>query len=308
VKRTEEVLMNLLTDEELARFRAFGYLLLEAESALGSMVSDLSREAEQVFDLVYPWHVEDHEKKLVIPMMSNEATPASVAFLENENLADTVEAILGPGVVTKPAKTTRFAGATGWHRDCYRGLSGIKLACYLERHLPGPVDFVVIPASHHRVVGDYVNGVVGIDRHDLFDAHAGMARAAVRNPRRTITAGIPTETVRVEPGQLLLFDLDLWHAVTATGGRLHWGVTFLSRPQESASLEDTVAHLSEYLLEYREPYPEDRLTYFPDTWVAGTSGSRLASSLLDSGILGALEEFFPDRIPRAVPSAAGRRD
>ena len=286
----------LITPEEAAHFAAFGYTVVSAEG-LKVEVGAAIAEAAGRFAEVYPHHVDDREKKLVIPTMSDEFTPAGVRLLEHPALFEAVERILGPGFVTKPAKTTRFTGATGWHRDCYRGLRGVKFACYLEQHSPGPVEFVLVPGSHHRAIGEYVRSLLALDRRDLFSVDAGMGRVTSRDPTRTLAPHVPTQTLHLGPNRLLLFDLDLWHAVPTRASRLHWGVTFLAAPGSDDERAAVVAHLAEYLLEYDEPYPRDRLTYFPASWLAPHPGAAPARALQASGVLAALEARFPDRLP-----------
>jgi hypothetical protein len=284
----------MLTADERAHFEAFGYTVLAADD-LSSELDAALAEAARCFDEVYPGHTDDFKKKLVIPMMSDQFTPASLRFLQHPAMFETVQGILGPGFVTKPVKTTRFTGTTGWHRDCYRGLRGVKFTCYLEQHSPGPIQFVLVPGSHHAVIGEYVRSLLAIDRRDLFRAD-DMARVATRNPARTLPPHVPAQTLHLEPARLLLFDLNLWHAVPTRENRLHWGVTFLAAPADEHERADAVAHLAEYLAEYTEPYPQEKLTYFPSSWLVPDPTPPLARALHESGVLDGLESKFPDRV------------
>jgi hypothetical protein len=261
----------MLTDEELDFFRAFGYVVA-GDSALAAMAEPLHQESAQALRTAYP---DGPSGSLLLPAMSEATTPCSFTLTHDRRLLRCVRQLLGRDAIVKPAKITRFAKVTNWHRDCYMNLRGVKFAVYLGPPGEELVPFDVIPTSHEKAVRGY------IDR--LFERGTAM-RGAPRNPNRVMPSEIPTETLRLRHGQLLVFDLGLWHANLSPAERLQWAITFVAAPDSATARDDVVLHLAEFF-EYSRPYPREKFPYLPPSWERRESDSELYQAMDSSGVL-----------------------
>jgi hypothetical protein len=254
-----------LLERQTAYLAAFGYVVLPPDQ-LGSFGLDVRGLFGEV--LAAKKHVYSDapdNAKLMLPMMGDNA-PRSRRWALQGVLPQIAEELIGEVPVVKPAKMTRFSKPTMWHRDTYLGLAGYKMGMYIE---DDPVAFDLVAGSHHSCIGDF------LDRD--FGAAAKRPSADNRNPERVLSPDVPSTTLGLEPGSLLIFDLGLWHANLSSAGRLQWSVTYLGGGEDARKHQDLVDYLSEFT-EYQGTYPRESYPYLPESWVAGTDTSRLATA------------------------------
>ena len=256
------------TDQHIEFFKTFGYVTASIDM-FADVVPELDAESRRALADAYPV---DPGGSLLLPAMAG-ATPCSVALIDDERLAGFARRLLGPDVIVKPPKITRFGKPTNWHRDCYMQLGGVKAAVYFGDDQDRTIDFDVIPASHQGPIRQYVDRLYKRERRPVGEA---------RNPNRILPPEIPTHTVRLAPGQMLLFDLGLWHANLMAEQRLQWGLTYLPAPRQS--LDEAVQHLAEFF-EYDREYPRERYPYFPAAWERGDADSRVMEVMHESGVM-----------------------
>jgi len=260
----------MLTKMEIDFFHSFGYVVAHPDS-LASTLDRLDAECRQALSLAYP---DQPIGPLQLPAMSIK-TPTSVALVHEDALLRSVETLVGSGAILKPPKITRFSGATNWHRDCYMPLRGVKVAIYLFKNIEEVLTFNVIPASHTGPVRNYVDRLFGKER---------TKPGGLRNPNRELPPSVPTSVLELRRGNVLLFDLGLWHANLSPRERLQWGATFLVAPQDQRTVADTVSHLGEFF-EYSKPYPRTQFPYLPPEWEINATASPHAQALASSGVL-----------------------
>lgn len=269
----------MLTDREKDFFHTFGYAVA-GPTVLEDVVTELHAESERAIHRAYPTAP---ERTLLLPVMSERNTWCSLELTHDQRLLDTATALLGSEVVVKPPKVTRFSSPTNWHRDCYMPIAGVKFAVYFGE--PGStIPFDLIPTSHSGPVRSYVDRLFG-------RASTRRPSSTNRNPNRVLPSDVPSHTVRLAPGQLLMFDLGLWHANLLHEQRLQWAVTYLAAPKDEGSVENIALHLGEFF-EYSIPYPADAYPYFPDSWWSGESESVLCRTATKSGVLTRFAELY----------------
>lgn len=278
----------MLSDAQRDFFDAFGYAVVDADR-FHDVAPALETECERAIHRAYP---EDPGKTLLLPAMSERNSPRSLDLVHDPRLLDTATTVLGTRVVVKPPKITRFAVPTNWHRDCYMPLRGVKFAMYFGRN-DDRVPFDLIPGSHHGSVRDYVDRLFGMTA-------TRSPSSTNRNPHRRLPPEVPQQTVRLQPGRMLMFDLGLWHANLSPDRRLQWAVTYLAAPSDATEADQVALHLGEFF-EYAIPYPAAEYPYLPESWQRDETGSELYRAAQESGVWKRYDALFG----RARDRAAG---
>jgi hypothetical protein len=213
----------MLTDFDKARFATFGYtivrgLLRRAEAA--ALAGEINAAQRDAFGSRYGTPdggggIEGH----YLPMMADR-TPISAALVDDLRLFDTAESLLGGPVVPLPAEGVLYFGEAGWHFDDGIGITGLKLALYLEPLTAATGALRLLPLSHRPEV-----------RRPLERYRADHARARNTRERAEHMAAFPFCAAETEPGDAVIFDLHTWHASAGGRNRLAWTVEYLAVPQ-----------------------------------------------------------------------------
>lgn len=183
-----------LDDRQLRFFDAYGFLRIPGYMATEE-IALLRGEFEAALTAAYSHMPFDGTRRHWVPMMGA-MTPRLSSLLEDPRILGIAEQLYGD-VLPFMVDGNRYVGDTGWHPDTTAN-GGVKLFLYLE-----PVDgdsgaLRVIPGSHKKPLYD--------------DVHALLAD----HPIEAVT-DLPSYAVASEPGDLLLFNFDIWHA--SSGGR-----------------------------------------------------------------------------------------
>lgn len=259
------------TGQQLDFFRTFGYLTVSIDM-FADVMPELHAESARALTDAYPV---DPGGTLLLPAMS-EFTRCSVALVDDERIVTLARSLLEANVVVKPPKITRFGKATNWHRDCYMGLRGVKACVYFSDDPKQMVAFDLVPASHCSVVRDYLDRLFNRKR---------LPEGAARNPNRVLPPQVPKHTLQLLPGQMLFFDLGLWHANLMDEKRLQWGITYLPAPEDDEARATVVDHLAEFF-EYEQDFPRARYPYFPCAWETREADSPIMETMHSSGVMG----------------------
>lgn len=273
----------MLADSDIAIFDAFGYLVVACDDlreAIAGVERECTANLRAVFGTPESQVRAAAESRCYLPMMGERA-PASLALVEDRRVVGEARRLVRGPVVVKPAKVSMFVRPTPWHRDCSTGLRGVKCVFYLGSRT---IRLDVVPGSHRAPAGAAVELVLGERWRPWGSAP----------PNALSDAGIPVHSVAVEPGQVLVFDIALWHASAETAPRAQWAVSYLAAPISRERVPETARYVADFL---RKQLAYDRVAhpYFPPSWLAGTSESEPAIAFRESRVLAAYLEVWGDR-------------
>ena len=181
---------SALSEEQVRFFKAFGYLVLRQVFTSEEMAA-ISREVEQAMAQQYAHKPFDGSKRHWT-MMMDEETPLHASLLEDERFLKAARQLYGDDVLGVGTDANRYVGNTNWHPDTVSLLQyGIKFAFYLQPVGADSGALRVMPGSH---------------RFDLNDPLWGPAVRALPLEQ------VPAAVLAAEPGDVIGFDLRLWHA------------------------------------------------------------------------------------------------
>lgn len=193
--------MFKLTPQQVDFFETFGFLKLEA--ILAEDINWITDEFEAVFTERQVQH--DGTRRSCIAAFADQSERLC-SLLEHPVVHGAASSLLGDDFNYIGSDGNYYTGDTSWHSDGYHDVgSYLKIAFYLDRVTAATGALRVIPGSH----------LTAVRQHWL--SH---------NPGQSISlwgvhgSEIPSVALETQPGDLLMFNHNLWHA--AYGG-VHGG-------------------------------------------------------------------------------------
>ena len=190
---------TMLTDDQLAHWRTFGFLVLP-----GLFSTDEMDEIGREFDLVMDEELEGkpfdgQETKTVLWFVEQRPKLASLA--EDDRIYHKVEQILGTGVLWALSDGNYYVGDTQWHGGMGepRVLEHIKVAIYPDAVTEETGCLRVIPGSHHQEYQQHLKGL-----QPQYDDPGAT-------PFGVAGADVPAFPLESQPGDAVFFSENLWH-------------------------------------------------------------------------------------------------
>jgi hypothetical protein len=189
-----------------------------------------------------------------LPMMGDR-TPVSRALAVDERLTSLAELFLSRPPVPKPAKGILYRDASPWHQDSTDpDLAAVKVVAYLDPLTPRTGALQVLPGSHRAPWAD-----------DLRSYRARWPASEPFDEDRELRLW-PGLTLTTEPGDVIAFDVHLWHASLHGRDRWQWSVSYAGHPGAGADLTKLRAHIGSFSTE-GHTYDAAAYPYFDRSWL-----------------------------------------
>lgn len=184
----------MLTEQQIIHFQTFGFLVFRGVFT-PSELTTINAEFEGAMESAYRHAPYDGTRRHWVTMMRPE-TPFFAALLEDPRFCEVTEQLYGEDVFAVVSDANRYVGNTGWHPDhhadtavdCY----GVKFAYYLQPVGANSGALRVIPGSHKNPLHTELRQNMSKFGLDICD--------------------VPGYVCESEPGDVVAFDLRLWHA------------------------------------------------------------------------------------------------
>ena len=190
-------------------------------------------------------------------------TPISAALVDDPRLFDTAESFLGRAVVPLPAEGVLYIREAGWHFDDGIGITGLKLALYLEPLSAATGALRLLALSQRPEV-----------RRQLKCYRADHACAATTRALADQMAAFPFCPEKSEPGDAVIFDLHTWHASAGGRNRLAWTVDYLAVPHEAEARRRLLRYAADHHDQTGRGFDHHRYPLWRD-WIAPAGHNRL---------------------------------
>jgi hypothetical protein len=249
----------MLTDEQVDHHQTFGFVVLPGYLD-GPETAELGQELDRALRHGYGDHFGDREPAGGIdghwlPMMSRQRTPISLSLVEDPRFLGAARQLLDGPVLPTFAEGYLLFGEAGFHSDCGTGSQGVKFVAYLEPLTAATGALQLMPSSHHS---DFGAAVAAWDaRHRAMDAE-GLGRKL---------AGLPCAVAETQPGHVIAFDWDTWHASVGGRDRRQWTISYAQDPatsKEAGRLRDFLASLAP---DGDEPFDHDAYPCYDRHWL-----------------------------------------
>lgn len=203
----------VITPQQKNRFDLFGYLVFP------SLLIDRVQELRAAFDDVFaeaaaeiiPWeHVVHHNRPRQIMPAIVDKHPLLHALAHDSVVSSIIGSLLGEPFRLLGSDGNIYDCGTRWHTD----ITGLPYNCrnakaivYFDEMRAGEDAFRAIPGSHHHT-----------------DRFAKLLKKSIKTPEETVGLSIteiPCDEIPTRPGDLIVFDARIWHAVPYAGKRRH---------------------------------------------------------------------------------------
>jgi phytanoyl-CoA dioxygenase PhyH len=252
-----------INQQQLAHFEAFGFVVLRRlldDREVATLTGEVTRELGEAFGGIGTDTDPDGTGGIrgdYLPLSVNR-TPLSQALIADDpRLFQGSAALLGvPTVPTAPIATC-FASNAGWHTDQGPDVGGVKFLIHLEPRTAADGALRVVPGSHDPAFGRRLRAYWS------------------RDPGSQGFEGWPVPAVVLEtsPGDVIAFDLHLFHSSAGGDKRLAWTIEYLpwpglGDPDRLRAVRDLVVDA----VEFDEGFDKERWPAWRE-WAAGTRGA-----------------------------------
>lgn len=253
----------MFSHQVISQFRAFGYAVIPG-LLTASEVAQLRTEVTRSIQTAFGGVGTDADgvgggiRGDYLPLSVDRA-PLSQALMADDERFYQGSVVLtgGPTVPTVPLATC-FTSNAGWHNDDGTEIGGVKFLAHLEPRRAATGALRVIPGTHDPAFRRRVEGYFGQD------------------PGRQGFAPWPAPAVVLEtdPGDVIAFDLHLFHSSVGGDKRLAWTIEYLPWPglADAARLAATRNAVRDIVDYDHEGYDRDVWPTWRE-WAAGADAS-----------------------------------
>jgi len=259
---------KLLTEEQIAQFKTFGFVILK-----NVFTDDELRTIQSEFDsratLASSYEPFDGTKRQNFNMMGD-TTPFFASLLEDPRFAEAAVQMYGR-VIGQNADANRYVTNTYWHYDAgaYEGY-GVKFAMYLQSVRADTGALRVIPGSHKQPWFEDLDS-----RPPL--KYAWARQDFSRAEADDVIDSIPAYVCESDPGDVVAFDLRIYHAsVGGSSDRQMCTLVYRNYPQTPQEMIATIHQAKGYWEERDnsdEPWNPKRAV--PNEWLTNSAGSQM---------------------------------
>ncbi len=251
----------MLTTEHVEHYRSFGFAILREQLDVAT-VAALSEEVDRAFRDAFgdrfderpdPGGIAGH----YLPVMSAARTPVSLRLVERFH--PIARRLLGAEALPAPAEAILLFDQAAWHDDTGFDVSAVKLACYLEPLEAGTGALRVLPGSQ-------------LDAYrDLAKSFDRRVMAQNREELQLTVERLPAYVCETKPGDVIAFDLRLYHASIHGRDRLQWTVSYYRDPDTPEQADEVGRALAdEVAADYGSwgEYDPARYPFYDPEWLA----------------------------------------
>lgn len=202
-----------LTEEAVNHYRAFGFLVFR-EMISNEEIQSLSAEVSGKMRQEYPEMPErltesDHRQWA---LMMDGDTPAHSRLLEDPRFLNPARQLCGHDLIGIKAQSNVFGGDTPWHRDTFTSdRGGLKFIWYYTS-LTGETGALRIVPVTHQLGDNYL-----------------FKEKLLRLPPESV----PASSVETAPGDVIAFDMRVWHGSFGGQNRMESSLTYYNNPKTS---------------------------------------------------------------------------
>jgi hypothetical protein len=221
----------MLTTGQADHFRTFGFVVLRGFLAghVGMLRAETDAAIRDAYVATYDERVIDGISGHYLPMASR-LTPVSASLVcDDPRFIDAAGRLLGGPVIPECPEGVLYFFEAGWHTDDGIGVRGVKFAAYFDQLTADTGALRLVPGSHHPEQNARLAGYRKRRGPVQNDADAAAYQAS-----------IPGYVAATAPGDVVAFDLHVWHASTGGRDRLAWTAVYQRCPESAEERDRTL--------------------------------------------------------------------
>jgi ectoine hydroxylase-related dioxygenase (phytanoyl-CoA dioxygenase family) len=246
-----------LTEGQIDFHKTFGYTVLKQLFSADELPT-IRKEFDTSMADQYAHTPYDGTERHWAPLMDEE-TPFFASLMEDPRLLTVARQLYGDDVLGIGTDANRYTGDTRWHRDTRTVHQyGVKFAFYLQPVGANTGALRVIPGTHRLPNDDqFASGVQSLPLEQ-----------------------VPCAVLTSEPGDVVAFDLRMWHASYGGSDDRHMcTIVYYSNPKDPEGLE-ALRRQGEGNSSVKELIPT-RPYLYSKRWVSNPYGSPVRQAWID---------------------------
>ena len=260
----------MLTQQQIVQFQTFGFLVLRdvfSKAELKTIDTEFTRKMESAYGHA-PF---DGTKRYWVTMMGSD-TPFFTGLTEAPRFHAVAQQLYGEDVLGIISDANRYVGSTRWHSDSGSDHQyGVKFAYYLQPVGANSGALRVIPGSHKNPLRQELRDIGLLGSPDSpFLKEAGLN-----------ISDIPAFVCDSEPGDVVAFDLRLWHS--SWGGsddRRMCTIVYYNNPKTPEE-EEATRKIATAIADTPARYHRPNDPHFDPDWGKNAGGSPTRQRWLD---------------------------
>jgi Protein involved in biosynthesis of mitomycin antibiotics/polyketide fumonisin len=234
----------MISQMQSAHFNTFGFVVFRG-LLTGAEIGTLRQEVTTAMADAYGAGYLDDGVDLAsapafdLPVMCKSAPFAAGLVADDPRFWEASHYLMGAATVPSQGEATCFRANTKWHIDMPLGVSAVKFMIYLDPCSAETGQLQVIPGSH------------------LPEAHELCWRYVAQDPERQGRGfdpdawPIPAYGVETQPGDVIAFHSNLFHASVGGYRRFLWDVYYFRDPaleggEQQEIVKDAILHMGNY--------------------------------------------------------------
>jgi hypothetical protein len=268
----------MFTHQQVQQFQTFGFVVARGlfdRAEACALATEVEGALADAFDTGGPDSDLGGIRGEYLPLGVDRCPAAQALIADDRRLFAGSAELLGVPAVPTIGVATRFESNASWHTDQGPWVGGVKFLAHLQPRAAESGALRVVPGSHHPG----------------FAASLGGYRQ--RDPGMSGFAGWdwPHIVIETDPGDVIAFDVHLYHASMGGYQRLAWTIDYLPWPGlgDSPRLALVRDLVNDAVRFDHEPYDRDRFPVWEE-WAAGAARSASRAVAVDRlrllGVLG----------------------
>jgi hypothetical protein len=248
----------MLTSKQVDFYRTFGFVVLHGflSDRAQTLRGEVDSALRDAYAAIYTERDADGISGHYLPVASR-LTPVSASLICDDPrfIEAAAELIGGPVIPECPEGVLYFAEAA-WHNDDGIGVTGVKFASYFDELTADNGALRFVPGSHHPEQNARLTDYRRRQMPSRTEADAARYQASI--------PGYVADTV---PGDVVAFDLHVWHSTAGGRDRLAWTVIYQSDPQTSEERDRSLRSMNDSFEQAFRGFDRDRYPVWRD-WLA----------------------------------------
>ena len=249
-----------ISDECLHYFKTFGFVVFRRFLPFEDL-EVLSNELEEGLSAQFPHEPFDGSRRHSARMF-DESTPFFASLMEDSRFLTPAQQICGEDVLAVGIDANRYVGNTIWHPDSpITTQSAVKYVFYLDPVSGDSGALRVIPGTHLLRGQERIEFTDDIGEHPIED--------------------IPCTVIDTEPGDVIAFDIRIWHASYGGGNdRRSCNLDYFKNPQTPKEIEEMLDLGARHARSVKTYGTKGQFKY-PKTWLDNPHNSPIRKRWID---------------------------
>jgi Phytanoyl-CoA dioxygenase (PhyH) len=245
----------MLTAQQIDHFKTFGFVVLRdflGDGRTEALRTEVDTALHDAYVATYDERIIDGISGHYVPMTSR-LTPVSATLVCDDPIfIEAAGQLLGAPVLPGLPEGILYFAEAGWHNDDGIGVQGVKFAAYFDALDENNGALRFVPCSHYR-----------------------DAVSHLRSYQAASYTEVPAFVAGTRPGDVVAFDLHIFHGSFGGRDRLAWATEYVAAPGTEEDRVKVCRWMTDSFEQRGRGFDHTRYPVWQD-WLTGAPGPRRA--------------------------------